>query len=177
MAVVIVGVAIVLAVAIELAASWARRRSQNLAKANAEFEQFYVAAQRLIKDDSVPDSVIDFLRKFATCVGRPELVRLVATDIATGKWGGTPHQPATRFKQDIGTLNEDQVSLLASAVVFGLLSSASSDPFLATVGRRAVEFLFIKPRTTKIVGNTEKAVEIAVNLGPRLSREAEMVAA
>lgn len=168
------GVAVI---AINLAAAWCKRRTANLRMAGETLDRSYRAAQRLLKDADTPPIVVSFVDAFSALVGRPHLARSLVREVATGRWGKRQGTPRSReLKSALGHLSAERGKDFAEMVVFGLLTSASSDPFFASTARSAVEFAFLR-QESHTVESPEKTWDVAADLAPKFERHKELATA
>lgn len=142
---IIAGLLTLLAGGITLA--WLRCHSNDLRVASEFLDRHYHVTQKLIADPEVPSSVVEFAVGMAAHVGQPGLARSLALDVVTGRLTAEPTastERGRRFRADLIGLKEPQRKLFSEMMVFGLFSSAASDPLLSRVYLKCLTLFFSK---------------------------------
>lgn len=155
------------AAAICLAYLWLRARAIDLHAASEMIDTHYAATQKLIGDETVPESVVEFSVWFAGQVGRPKLARRLIRDIAFG--GASKRRAvASALETDLKKLTPVQRDLFSSMVVNGMVSCAASDPLLSRAYLYSLTIFFSlsgTPTDTSI--SQERANTAALDISSR----------
>lgn len=162
--------------------NWAALRVKRLDQGLDHLAKFERATMQLIKDESLPDPVVEMLGVISKEIGRPRLAMWVVAEILSGRLSNAPKAISDRardLRKSLDQLTEPQLHLLAECIAHGLMISASSHPFIASYLQRAVFFTMFVPNSDR-VDDGDKARAIIVDYGIRRAPEVnslELVAA
>jgi hypothetical protein len=116
---------------------WARCHKRDLEAASHMLDIYYRAAQDLIDDQSVPNSVVDFVERVSRDAGHPRTARRVAWHILKGQFRPSTDEKRSlqsrQLEADLDALNPRQRDLFAKFFVNSLGASAASDPVLSRI--------------------------------------------
>jgi hypothetical protein len=131
------------AVALALLAAggeFARRRSIALELAIKDYELFYRNAQLLIKDDSVPQQVIDFVVSYLSERAKTaNLARLIEKKVIK-KSANLASVPPSPIMTAINSMSDRQQEVFSYCVMYAMLASAGHQPLHAKKCRAAILF-------------------------------------
>jgi hypothetical protein len=117
----------------QLALWWSRCLTTDWRSAQRAIDEFYESAQRLLKDEATPQSVVEFVSFLSSRVGRPELARSFAYHLIRGRVARNESAGGRRFVQEIAEMPQASRETFAALVLHGMVSSAAADMFLSRV--------------------------------------------
>jgi len=109
---------------------WLRSYAAHLEQASDLADEFYHAAQRLVRDDSVPDSILKIAEFLAANVGKPWIARSFVLHLM---FGAKAVDVESQLHSDIQSLRGAQIGSFSMMVVSAMLSSAIADPLFAPI--------------------------------------------
>lgn len=166
--------ALVVAAAFVALGRFYRLRLKRITRTRIEMDIFYNAAQKLIRDSTLPSGVAEFVERFAQEALSPRMARVIGARVLSGRAGRTTTTPHTkRFMEEINKLTTEQHDVLADCVAYGLLVSAASNVIFGERIRSVLIFgLFtggkIENGKRPHVDSPDKAIGIAVDAAPVL---------
>lgn len=150
---------------IALTMFWARCHAADTQAAVALLDEAYEASQSLVKEQSTPDSVVNFTEFFASQMGRPALARGFAWHLLTGAHRSQLSERTKRLSTDLHALDPKGMDNFSRMIACGMLASAAADPFLSRVYPNAVKmFLSTSGDKSDVTVSPERARTVAVDV-------------
>ena len=151
-------------------AGWVEHRAERLRKAMRHQDQYYELAQRLIKDDTTPAAVVDFISYLAEQTGRPQLARRFTRHLLTNRLRRSELKSpaAMALEAGLGDMSPERQQDFSVMLVSAMLSSAASDPWLPRLHLATLAvFLSVNGQQPVRRVSPERARTAAVDLAPR----------
>jgi len=174
--------AVVVAALFVLLARFYRKRTKILARARVEMDIFYNAAQRLLKDETLPESIAWFVEKYADDALTSKLAFRTCSRVLSGEFGKgqVTSERGRQVMADLSRLTDTQEETLADFVGYGLLVSAASAFWLGERLRQIVMFVLFSDDhrhengaqgAPLHVASPEKTIDLGVRLATPVALE------
>jgi len=147
--------------------TWWTTQTKDRKAATTFLDLSYSATQLLIKDENVPESVINFTEFFWTLAGRPKLARGIAHHAIVRAF--TAESPplsdeGKALERDLSKLTEPQAEAFAEMIAFGSLASAAADPVFSTVFKNVLSIMLSRSGRKNDGPSVERANTLAVDI-------------
>jgi hypothetical protein len=142
---------------------WLRNRSSDLAVASKEYDEFYTAAQRLLKADDCTATIAHFTAWLATKAAGPGLARGFVLDIAWGRIG-RPDDARHEMSDDLDKLSAPSQELFGQMLASAMISSAASDLLFSRLHQRAITAFLSKTGEPNSPASAARARTAALDL-------------
>ena len=143
---------------------WARTYATDLRSASSFLDDYYRCAQRVIRDEETPASILHFVDWFARKAGDPALARKLAIDAALGRLAEKPDEKFQAFERDMRRLRPETAQAFAEMLTKGLAASAAADPVFSRAYLNALWLISTQSGRAGDASSIERANSVALDI-------------